>query len=250
MLGFELVDVGLFVGDAGELTADTGTLAAGISASLHAHGLRPADLFVTVGATVEEIAPNQRERPRRLESRDAFVAAARIAAEIGAPGVTILPGVTWAENPARAWDACVEELAWRVDEASRVGVELRIEAHLGSIAPVPELVTKLCDEVPGLWLTFDVSHFHAQSVTLDRALTLAPLVRHMHVRASREGAVQVRWRDNEMDLATVLARLEQTGYAGAFCVEYVPMEKWRCDEMDVVTETLATRAALAALGVD
>src|SRR6185436_16157441 len=133
----------------------------------------------------------------RLEARAAFAAAARVAVELGAPGVTILPGVTWAEDPEGAWAACVEELGWRAEEAGRLGLELRIEPHLGSIAPVPELVTRLCREVPGLWLTLDVSHFDAQSVTLDRTLTLASLVRHMHVRASRPGSVQIRWRDNE-----------------------------------------------------
>ena len=69
------------------------------------------------------------------------------------------------------------------------------------------------------------------------------------MRAAKPGAIQVRWPDNETDFATLLEALRQVGYAGAFCVEYVPMPKWRCDEIDVVTEALATRAALLELGV-
>jgi sugar phosphate isomerase/epimerase len=136
-----------------------------------------------------------------------------------------------------------------VGVAAQHGVELRIEAHAGSIAPVPELAARLCDEVAGLRLTLDHSHFELQSVTLDRALTLVPLAGHLHVRAARPGAIQVRWRDNETDFAALVGALRSDGYQGAYCVEYVPMPKWRCDEVDVVTEALAMREALLALGV-
>ena len=76
-----------------------------------------------------------------------------------------------------------------------------------------------------------------------------PLAAHLHVRAAKPGAIQVRWRDNETDFAALVAALRAVGYPGAYCVEYVPMPKWRCDEVDVVTEALATRAALLELGV-
>ena len=76
-----------------------------------------------------------------------------------------------------------------------------------------------------------------------------PLAGHLHVRAAKPGAIQVRWRDNETDFGALVEALRGADYAGAYCVEYVPMPKWRCDEIDVVTEALATRAALAELGV-
>ena len=115
--------------------------------------------------------------------------------------------------------------------------------------PCRSSTARLCEDVPGLRLTLDLSHFELQSVTLDRMLTLVPLAGHLHVRAAKPGAIQVRWRDNETDFAALVAGLRAVGYAGAYCVEYVPMSKWRCDEMDVVTETLATRSALLELGV-
>jgi sugar phosphate isomerase/epimerase len=249
LLGFELVDLALFLADGSELVADPDAIAAALRTSLAEHGLRSEDLFLAVGETVEEIAPNQRDAGGREQRRQEFSAVAGIAAELGIRGVTILPGVTWAEDPAASWALCVEELAWRVETAGALGVETRIEAHAGSIAPVPELTTRLCEDVPGLRLTLDLSHFELQSVTLDRMLTLVPLAGHLHIRAAKPGAIQVRWRDNETDLAALVEALRATGYAGAYCVEYVPMPKWRCDEMDVVTEALATRSALLELGV-
>jgi sugar phosphate isomerase/epimerase len=249
LLGFELVDLALFLPDGAALVADPRAVADGLRRSLAAHGLMSEDLFLSIGATVEEIAPNQRDPELRRRGRREFAAAARVAAELGIPGVTVLPGVSWAEDEATSSAECVEELAWRVDEAAALGVEVRIEAHAGSIVALPELARRLCAEVPRLRLTLDLSHFEVQAVTLDRVLELVPLAGHLHVRAAKPGAIQVRWRDNETDFAAVVAALRTAGYAGGYCVEYVPMTKWRCDEMDVVTESLATRAALLELGV-
>ena len=249
LLGFELVDLALFLPDGAELVDDPGVVAARLRGSLDAHGLASEDLFLSIGATVEEIAPNQRDAGLRQRGRREFAAAARVAAELGIPGLTILPGVSWAEDEATSWGVCVEELAWRVAEASALGVEVRIEAHAGSICALPELARRLCAQVPGLRLTLDVSHFEVQAVTIDRVLELAPLAGHTHVRAAKPGAIQISWRENETDFRAVVDALRAADYRGAFCVEYVPMPKWRCDEMDVVTEALATRAGLAELGV-
>lgn len=249
LLGFELVDLALFLAEGGELVSDPAGVAAGLRAALGEHGLAATDLFLAVGETVEDIAPNQRDPSLREQRRREFSAAVRVASELGIRGMTVLPGVTWADEPDVSWAVCVEELSWRVEEAATAGVETRIEAHAGSIAPVPELTARLCEDVPGLRLTLDLSHFELQSVTLDRMLTLVPLAGHLHVRAAKPGALQVRWRDNQTDFAALVAALRSADYGGAYCVEYVPMPKWRCDELDVVTEALATRDALVALGV-
>jgi sugar phosphate isomerase/epimerase len=248
LLGFELVDIALFLADGSGLVANPGGVTAGLRASLAEHRLTSVDLFLAVGETVEEIAPNQRDPALREQRRHEFSAAVRVAPDLGIPGVTILPGVTWAEDPDAAWAVCVEELAWRVEDAEALGVELRIEPHAGSIVALPELTARLCGEVAKLRLTLDVSHFELQSVRLDRVLSLVPLAGHLHVRAAKPGAIQVRWKDNETDFGALIAALRSAAYRGAYCVEYVPMPKWRCDELDVVTEALATRDALAELG--
>ncbi len=136
LLGFELVDLALFLADGTELVAESDAIAAQLRGSLTANELGCEDLFLSVGATVEEIAPNQRDAARREQARLEFSAAVRVAEALGIPGITILPGVTWAEDPTGSWELCVDELAWRVETAARLGVEVRIEAHAGSIVPV------------------------------------------------------------------------------------------------------------------
>lgn len=126
LLGFELVDLALFLADGAELVADPAAVVSGLRASLTSHGLTSEDLFLAIGATFDEIAPNQRDRELRLRGRREFAAAARVASDLGIPGITLLPGVTWAEDPDAGWEACVEELAWRVEQAAALGVQVRI----------------------------------------------------------------------------------------------------------------------------
>ena len=80
-------------------------------------------------------------------------------------------------------------------------------------------------------------------------LPLVPHASHMHVRAAKSGAIQIPWRNNEIDFPVVLDALTLNGYEGAFCVEYRPMAKWRCDKLDALSESDATRRWLNERGV-
>jgi sugar phosphate isomerase/epimerase len=249
LLGFEAVDIALFLHDGAELARNPHAVAQTLSVSLATHQLISDDLFLVVGETPEEAAPNQRDDHLREQARGAFLAAAQVASEVGIPAVTILPGVNWPDDEKGSWHACVEELAWRVTEARMLGVEVRIEPHAGSIVASPELTARICTEVPGLRVTLDPAHFELQSISTDRMLTLVPFTAHVHVRAAEPGAIQVHWRDNQVNYTALIESLEAFGYTGVYAIEYVSMEKWRCDELDVVTETLTTRDQLRRWGL-
>lgn len=249
LLGFDAVDIGLFIESDADLAAGLADRVRVLDTALEMHELRGTDLFFTCGATFEEIAPNQRNLGDREHRRRQFAAAAALAEALEIPGLTILPGVAWPEAAGIGWDVCLDELRWRVEEAARRRVSVGFEPHIGSIASTPELALSLLEAVPGLGVTLDLSHFDVQAIPVERALALAPHARHVHVRASRPGAIQVRWEQNEAEIGALVGALATAGYEGCFCVEYVPMPKWRCDEVDVVGESLRTRAALAELGL-
>lgn len=247
LLGFESVDIGLFVEADLDLSSVGKALTTELADALEIHELSCSDVFFTAGASFEETAPNQRDRDRRTSGRRQFTAVVEIAATLAAPGITILPGVIWPEDARTGWAVCVEELRWRVEEGARQHVSVGFEPHIGSIVSTPELALSLIEAVPGLRVTLDLSHFDVQDIPAERSLALAPHARHVHVRAARPGAIQVRWSQNESEIEALVRSLAENGYGGDVCVEYVPMPKWRCDEMDVVSEALETRAALTEL---
>ena len=249
LLGFEAVDLGLFAEAGSDLAARTGETVRELDAARETHGVRYTDLFFVPGATFEEIAPHQRDPRLRERARRQFTAALDVAATLEVPGMTLLPGAPWADDPIGGWELCAEELRWRVEEGARRGVSIGVEAHLGSLVSTPELTLSMIEAVPGLRLTLDLSHFDVQDIAVERTLALAPHARHVHVRASRPGEIQVRWSQNTSPIATLVDALETGGYDGCYCVEYVPMPKWRCDEQDIVSESLETQRALAGLGV-
>lgn len=250
VLGFERVDLGAFLDDPAPFCAEPHALTRELEAALAKSGLEPADLFFSTGGDdFVAGAPNHREPHARALNRRAYEAALGCARALGIGGVTVVPGVTWAGDAEGAWACCVEELRWRVDRAAAREIELRVEPHVGSIVPTPELVADLLGAVPGLRLSLDAAHFVSQSISVDRIAALAPLAGHVHVRAARPGRLQVAWHDDETDFPGLVEALAAAGYTGCYCVEYVHMARWGCDEIDVVTETVATRDALAALGI-
>ena len=249
LLGFEAVDLGLFAEAGSDLAARTADTVRELEAARDAHGVRYTDLFFVPGATFDEIAPHQRDPGLRASARSQFSAALEVAAALEVPGMTLLPGSPWTDDARGGWELCAEELRWRVGEGARRGVGIGVEAHLGSIVSTPELALEMLEAVPGLRLTLDLSHFDVQDIAAERTLALAPHARHVHVRASRPGEIQVRWSQNSAPVAALVDALEAGGYDGCYCVEYVPMPKWRCDEQDIVSESLATQRALADLGV-
>jgi sugar phosphate isomerase/epimerase len=243
LLGFEQVDLELRAPLPPEPPA--AETVARMRRAVAASGLTVADVFFVVGGDdFAASAINHADPQLRAAHRVAFAAAARATRELGAAGLTILPGVPRPEDPQAGWEQAVQELSWRVEAGAAEGVQTRIEPHIGSLVSTPELAARLVAEVPGLALSLDPTHFTMQAIGPERIAPLAPLAGHVHLRASRPGDLQVAWERDEGDLPGLLAALAAAGYDGPLCVEYVPMAKWNCDRMDILGATAATRAAL------
>lgn len=251
LLGFQCVDIGLFLNssaDVKKFVAEPVKLSREICEQVELCHLEPADLFLIVGGDdFVEGALNSVNPVRRAEIREIFRLGVRAAQDIGLRGLSILPGVAWPDQPAAGWMTAVSELSFRVDVGAQLGIEVRIEPHIGSIVSTPELVLELLDEVPDLRLTFDPGHFVFQAIEADRMLPLVPLATHVHLSAAKPGAVHVAWRQNTVDFARIVTALEQSGFDGQYCVEYVPMSKWGADSTDVLAAITATRDAISDL---
>jgi sugar phosphate isomerase/epimerase len=230
-----------------EVEADPRRVAQRIHHAAGAAGLHASDFFPTFGHGFRDRPVNAPEPAVRAANLTRFRAIATCARTIGARGVTLLPGVVWDElGPERSFDLSVEALRELVAVAHDAGLRLSVEAHLESVAESPELAARLCDEVPGLKLTLDYSHFVAGGHGVEAVHGLIRHAGHFHARQAAPGKLQAGSKDGTLDFADIVGRLKAADYDGDLCVEYT-WQEWRdCWHQDVVSESIVLRDLLRA----
>jgi sugar phosphate isomerase/epimerase len=253
-LGVEGVDLFL-AGNRSIVRPETvrGDLAAAadrIAADLRHTGLVPSDIFVIPWSDLETMAPNHPDPSERARSRALFRDMLELAARLGAPGLTILPGIHWpGESHEDSLRRAAEELGWRTEQARGEGLRFSVEPHVGSIVETPELALALVEATPGLEVTLDYSHFVRQGLPEEEEDVLAPQTRHVHVRGATQQRIQATIRESSIDFERMVEVLEDAHYDGYLALEYVWLQWERCDECDNLSETILLcdrlRAALA-----
>jgi sugar phosphate isomerase/epimerase len=174
---------------AGQILTDPRGVARTVLALYEAHGLVVSDFFPQpddirpspTSGYVSDLAVNVPDAGRRRAAREWFRRMLEFALAIGAPGVTLLPGVRWDEDVATSSARASEELAWRVTEGATHGVEVSVEPHLNSIIDTPQSALALAASTPGLRLTVDYSHFARGGFADETCEPLLAYARHVHV---------------------------------------------------------------------
>ncbi len=246
MLGFQGVDIGLFEGRShlwpSREYANIERAAGALRKTTDDLGLQVADVFLQTNEDFRPFAINHPEAARRQKARDWFLQTLEYALACSSEHVTILPGVHFEEEqPEDSLKRAHDELAWRVDEASRAKITLGTEAHVGSLAPEPKAAAALIAAVPGLTLTLDYTHFTRAGLPDSQIEGLIPLASHFHVRGARTGRLQAPFKDNTIDYSRVLDRMAAAGYEGWLGVEYVWIDWEHCNECDNLSETILFR---------
>ncbi|MGH2347103.1 MAG: sugar phosphate isomerase/epimerase family protein, partial [Chloroflexota bacterium] len=194
---------------------------------------------------------NHPDPRQRADAAAFFRDLLELARRLGAPGLTMLPGMRFGDEP---WEASIrrsaEELAWRVEEAARYGIVLSVEGHLGSNVDTPEKLARLVELTPGLKLTLDYTHFTYAGIPDREVEPLLAHARHFHCRGAAKGRLQTPFGENTIDYRRVIARLQELNYPGYFAIEYVWQDWEGCNRCDNVSETIQfrdlARAAIAA----
>jgi sugar phosphate isomerase/epimerase len=156
--------------------------------------------------------------------------------------VTILPGVHFeAESDDSSFARSVAELIWRVDQANKYNIIFGVEAHVGSIVPDPEAAERLVQQVPGLTLTLDYTHFTRIGLSDSAVEPLVKYASHFHVRGARAGRLQESFARNIIDYQRVFEVMQATGYKGWIGIEYVWIDWEHCNECDNLSETILFR---------
>ena len=248
-LGFSGVDIGFFEGRShvqpSSALRQLAAEARALQAKCSDRGLAIADLFLIPGADVVELAPNHPDAATRRQARDLFERSMAFAKECGADHFSVLPGVAFPdEERATAFARCVDEMQWRVTQAASAGMPLSIEAHSGSIVESPDQVQALLGEVPDLRLTLDYGHFAVQGLPAEAVEPLLPFASHVHARGGCEGKIQAVEAENTIDFPRMMKALQKQRYSGWVCLEYVWMDKWDCNRVDNLSETILLRDVL------
>jgi len=252
-LGFAGVDIGLFEGRShirpGSALASPNA-AADLRQRCGDRGLAIADLLLIPGSDAGALAANHPDPAERAASRDLFKRGLDFAIACGAEHYSILPGIPWPEeDKAASFARAVEELAWRANLAAKSGLPLSCEAHIGSIVPTPAEALALLEAVPTLGLVLDHGHFVVPGFATEEIERLHPRAVHVHARGGCRDRIQTIAEENTIDFSRLVRSLAGLGYRGWICVEYVWMQRWDCNRVDNLSETILLRDRLrAAIG--
>ncbi|MDO8389694.1 MAG: TIM barrel protein [Actinomycetota bacterium] len=250
MLGFAGVDLGLFAGrsEVGPATApsDIPQLVARLRRALDEAGLTVADMFVQVSGDFTSRAINHPTASVRAEVFDQLLTNLDLAAALGAPGMTVLPGALFPDG----WDASVDRSARTLTSlvlaAQERGLGLSVEPHIESLIGTVASTEELLARTPGLTLTLDHAHFIRGGEPQSAVDRLLPHARHLQVRGGSPTQLQASMADNVIDFRVVMEQLSELDYAGWVATEYVWSEWYECNRVDNLTETAALRDVLLA----
>ncbi len=246
MLGFEGVDIGLFeershLWPSREFD-NVPRSARTLKKKLDDVGLEPADVFLQTAMDFVPYAINHPQHARRRKARDWYLKTLEYAAGCGCAHVTALPGVHFpGETRADSFSRAVDELNWRVAQAKECGIVFGVEAHVGSLVPRPKSAERLVQDVPGLTLTLDYTHFTKIGLPDSDVEPLMQHASHFHARGARRGRLQTSFDHNVIDYRRVVEVMRESGYRGWLGVEYIWIDWEHCNECDTVSESVRFR---------
>ncbi len=214
---------------------------------IRSRGLEIADVFCIPWTDFETMAPNNPDDAERERGSELFRDMLELTVRLGAPGLTMVPGLDWPhERHEQSLARAAEELGRRASAAREAGVRFSIEPHVGSVCGTPEDVARLVDLAPGLELTLDYTHYVSQGFGDADVEPLVAHARHFHARGGMDGRVQCALEDSTIDYGRAVDALRAAGYDGWLAPEYVWIDWERCNECDNVSETILMRDRLQA----
>lgn len=250
-LGLEGVDIGFF-GNRSHLRPevvrqDVRYWAGVVTERVERAGLKVADLFYQPWSDFARMAANHPDPQEQAESDELFHTVIEFALGVGAPGITMLPGLVLpGETPATSIEHSATKLRQRVQECGAVGLRLSVEGHLGSNVDSPAKLGDLVAQTPGLGLTLDYTHYISLGFTEDEIEPLQAHASHVQLRGAAPGRLQANYGDSTIDHFRLINGLRQRGYDGWIGFEYVWQDWMECNRSDNLSETIMLRDLVVA----
>ncbi len=249
LLDIDGVDIGLFGGRSHVrpevVREDVARWAGLVEQRVIDAGLLVADLYFQPATDFTRMAVNHPDPKERTDGDGLFAVALDFGHRIGAPGITVLPGVAFpGQGPSEAIRTAAERLRPRVEACTDAEMVLSVEGHVGSNVDTPEKLAELVALTPGLRLTLDYTHFTFLGFSDAEIEPLQALARHFQVRGAARDRLQTPVGESSIDHLRMVAAMRRVGYDAWIGLEYVWQEWMDCNRNDNLSESILLRDQL------
>lgn len=117
------------------------------------------------------------------------------------------------------FNAEVERLRELVKIASTDGVLVSIKTEIGHMSQDPATAAVLCDNVKGLGITLDPSHYISGPLAGVNYDNLMKYVYHVQLRDTTKEQLQVRVGQGQVEYGRLVVQLNKVNYQRALCVD-------------------------------
>ncbi len=126
--------------------------------------------------------------------------------------------------------------------ATLEGILVGLKTQIGCLTENPDTAVVLCDQVKGLGLTLDPSHYITGPLRGGKYRQVMKYVVNVHLRDSTKDHFQVRVGQGEIEYGRLITELAKENYRRALVVHIVPM-----DDVDHAGEMRKMRLLLESL---
>jgi sugar phosphate isomerase/epimerase len=102
-------------------------------------------------------------------------------------------------------------------------VVVSIRSQIGRLSEDPDTVVVLCDNVKGLGVTLDPSHYICEPNTGRHYEKLTKYTYNVHLRDTSKKSLQVRVGQGEVDYGKLINLLRRVGYDRGLCIHMQPL---------------------------
>jgi sugar phosphate isomerase/epimerase len=247
-LGFDIVDLGVCLGNTQvhpvRAAENPERTASEVIEVLREMSMRPEECFVLdFGEPINHPEDSVRKRTRYL-----FPGIVKFASLVGCRSVMLIPGIVHPSvGRERSFELSVMALRELVKISDDAGVRLNVEPCQPSVAEDPHDAMRLCEEVPGLGLTLDYSHFIDPGYDQSSVEPLHRLTRHVHARQAAPGKRVEAVDKGTIDFSRIISLLREQKFEGVVAVEYVDCEVTTQCGVNVMDQTIKMKSELARL---
>ena len=113
----------------------------------------------------------------------------------------------------------VERLTQLVQVAEMQGVRVGVKSQVGCLSEDPDTLVVLCDNVDGLGVTLDPSHYICGPHSGKSYDKLLKYTYHVHLRDTSKDELQVRIGQGEVEYGRLINQLRKSGYDRALSTD-------------------------------